>query len=55
MVLTQDCDLEQDAAARVASTKKDEDKFLQSVLLCPAYQSEALRKGEHLRELDLVM
>jgi hypothetical protein len=55
IVLTQDCDLEQDEAARNEMPKKNDDKFLQSVLLCPAYQSEKVRKGEHLKELGLVM
>lgn len=55
VVLTQDCDLQQDADARNAADKKDDDKYLQSVLLCPAYQSERMRKGEHLQGLGLVM
>lgn len=55
VVLTQDCDLEQDQSARMDEKKQDDDKFLQSVLLCPAYQSLRVRAGTHLEELELKM
>lgn len=55
VVLTQDCDLEQDDAARKETPKKNDDKDLQSVLLCPAYQSLKVRAGTHLEELGLTM
>ena len=55
VVLTQDCDLEQDDNARKETPKKNDDKFLQSVLLCPAYQSLRVKAGTHLEELGLTM
>ena len=55
IVLTQDCDLEQDEQARSAPQKPNDDKFLQSVLLCPAYQSLKVRHGTHLEQLNLKM
>ncbi|MEP7244114.1 MAG: hypothetical protein ABI885_10535 [Gammaproteobacteria bacterium] len=55
VVLTQDCDLEQDDSAREETPKKNDDKHLQSVLLCPAYQSMKVRAGTHLQELGLTM
>lgn len=55
VVLTQDCDLEQDDKARTETPKKNDDKFLQSVLLCPAYQSLKVRAGTHLEELKMTM
>lgn len=55
VVLTQDCDLEQDDSARKEKPKRNDDKFLQSVLLCPAYQSLKVRAGTHLEELKMTM
>ena len=55
VVLTQDCDLEQDEKNRTDDKKQDDDKFLQSVLLCPAYQSLSVRAGTHLEGLGLKM
>ncbi|MBU4374293.1 MAG: hypothetical protein KJ714_07645 [Euryarchaeota archaeon] len=63
IVLTQDCDLEWDfnnhkENEEVQDKIKDkinQDKFLQSILICPAYPAEKVRLGTHLEELDLNM
>src|SRR5258708_1872143 len=55
VVLTQDCDLVQDFNNRANSTSLKHDKYLQSVLLCPAYPSEIFKVGKHLEPLHLVM
>lgn len=57
VVLTQDCDLESDYNCRSSSNKEDSlnDKFLQSILVCPAYLAEQLRAGTHLETLGLKM
>jgi hypothetical protein len=55
VVLTQDCDLEQDENARKEVPKRNDDKFLQSVLLCPAYQSTKVKLGTHLSEMGRIM
>ncbi len=54
VVLTQDCELQQDYAYR----KGQSDRFLQnkmllSVLVAPLYNAEHLFNGEHLSELDI--
>lgn len=67
VVLTQDCDLESDHRNRnkmslldcdtgeSADEEVTQDKFLQSILVCPAYPAKDLRKGIHLNGLDLTM
>lgn len=55
IVLTQDCDLEQDHANRSSPSKGTQDKYLQSILVCPAYQEADFRQGSHLEELHLQM
>ncbi|MBL6751087.1 MAG: hypothetical protein ISP90_11225 [Nevskia sp.] len=50
VVLTQDCDLEQDFNSRANDARLDEDKFLLSILVCPAYPAAQLRAGVHLGE-----
>ncbi|VVB59684.1 Uncharacterised protein [uncultured archaeon] len=54
VVLTQDCDLKWDFEHH-AATGTNHDKFLQSILVCPAYSAEAFREGSHLKTMDLVM
>jgi len=58
VVLTQDCDLEQNKAAReqVTATSKpiDNDKHLISVIVAPLYNSEHLFSGNHLDQLGIV-
>lgn len=57
VVLTQDCDLEQDFRFRWARAKKQptHDKYLLSVLVAPIYNADHVFRGEHLSELQLSM
>jgi len=53
VVLTQDCDLEQDFKFRSSSEqKRTQDKWLLSVLVAPLYNAEHVYDGSHLMELD---
>lgn len=54
VVLTQDCDLEQDRRFR-REAKVTQDKFLMSVLLAPLYNLEHVFAGSHLEQLGLKM
>jgi hypothetical protein len=54
IILTQDCDLEGDHNNRI-NDKDTQDKYLQSILVCPAYYAEKLRNGTHLEQLELKM
>jgi len=57
VVLTQDCDLEQNKSARLnMRVEKDimeNDKHLLSLLVAPLYNSEHLLSGEHLTEIGI--
>jgi len=55
VVLTQDCDLEQDFLNRGESGSMNHDKYLQTILLCPAYPAKDFRDGQHLVGLGLRM
>lgn len=68
IVLTQDCDLESDywnyqkvfdkgceSQLNQVNAQKSSDKLLQSILVCPAYPSEQVRKGVHLDDLGIKM
>lgn len=57
VVLTQDCDLQQDHDTRVPTEaqKKDDDKRLISVLVAPAYNLTHFIEGSHLSELGRQM
>lgn len=55
VVLSQDCDLEQDHKNRADKKSASHDKFLQSILVCPAYREAGFRAGSHLEELGLTM
>lgn len=58
IVLTQDCDLEQDYKFRWSDkrkTVKTQDKWLISVLVAPIYNAEHLFLGEHLLDLNMRM
>lgn len=56
IVLTQDCDLQQDHTFRSPEEKKQtQDKYLLSVLLAPLYNLEQVYQGEHLADLGLKM
>ncbi|MDD2870450.1 MAG: hypothetical protein PHS49_00535 [Candidatus Gracilibacteria bacterium] len=49
VVLTQDCDLTWDYEARkVYTSGNSNDKFLQTILICPAFNYEELCNGEHI-------
>lgn len=54
IVLTQDCDLESDHRNHTL-TPNNQDKFLQSILVSPAYLAEQLKEGTHLSDLGLTM
>jgi hypothetical protein len=54
IVLTQDCDLEQDYRFR-SDSKLTQDKWLMSVLMAPIYNVEHVYQGEHLSELAIRM
>ncbi len=55
IVLTQDCDLEQDYKNHREIEKKIKDKMLISVLVAPLYNAEHVYQGEHLSELNISM
>lgn len=58
VVLTQDCDLQQDSDNRKRvkhDPSNNQDKFLISVLVAPVYNTEHFRVGEHLSELSISM
>jgi hypothetical protein len=54
IVITQDCDLEQDYQNRGAP-EKGHDKYIPCVLLAPAYLAEQLKDGVHLKDVGLSM
>ncbi|WJI09146.1 hypothetical protein FGU46_03095 [Methanobacterium sp. CWC-01] len=54
IVLTQDCDLERDHVNHITNSEK-QDKYLQSILVCPAYQADKLKNGTHLEKLGYKM
>ncbi|HVA48203.1 MAG TPA: hypothetical protein VNH11_17695 [Pirellulales bacterium] len=57
IVLTQDCDLQQDHGTRWPAGKAPttQDKKLISALLAPLYNAEHVFAGEHLSELKMTM
>ena len=56
IVLTQDCDLEQDYLFRNADPPKNtQDKWLISVLVAPLYNAEHVYTGQHLSDLGITM
>jgi len=56
VVLTQDCDLEQDFKYRWSGEqKKTQDKWLLSVLVAPLYNAEHVYDGSHLSDVDRKM
>lgn len=57
IVLTQDCDLEQEYAQRWARKRNnaDQDKWLISILVAPLYNAEHIFQGSHLSDLELNM
>jgi hypothetical protein len=56
IVLTQDCDLEQDYKFRWAKyERKNEDKWLLSTLVAPLYNADHFFEGNHLAEIGMRM
>lgn len=55
VLLSQDCDLEHDYNNRANEHSPTKDKYLQSLLLCPAYPAQSFRDGDHLLGLDMKM
>lgn len=71
VVISQDCDLESDrrnhddlfrdlgdgcAPPETEKTEKENhDKFLHSILVCPAYLAKSVKKGNHLKGFGLTM
>jgi hypothetical protein len=55
VVLTQDCDLEQNARYRSRTPPSNDDKKLFAVLVAPLYNAEQVFLGQHLSELQMQM
>ena len=56
IVLTQDCDLQQDHTFRSPEKQQpSHDKYLLSVLVAPLYNADQFYAGEHLNELGFKM
>ncbi len=55
VVLTQDCDLDNDFKNRSENNPDKHDKFLRTVLICPAYIAAEFKEGNHLEDLKLKM
>lgn len=53
VVMTQDCDLEWDYKNR--TNIKTHDKYLPTILICPAYLAELLKTGSHLKNFGQTM
>lgn len=51
-VLSQDCDLEQDYNSR-KKPKVNPDKYLQTILICPAYRYEQIVMGQHIEDMSM--
>ncbi len=54
IILTQECDLDQDYKNRIEGGE-DDDKFIPMILMAPAYLAEALRQGTHLEDYEKKM
>jgi len=52
VVMTQDCDLEQDFNNRKNSNKNQRNCLL-SILLCPAFRSDDLKDGDHFKDIEM--
>ena len=55
VILSQECDLEHDYNTRAKSDGATTDKYLQTLLILPAYPAETFRRGEHLKKLEMRM
>ena len=56
IVLTQDCDLEQDYGCRntLKKERNSEDKLITSILLCPVFNAADFKSGQHLSDIGLI-
>lgn len=55
VVMTQDCDLDNDFKNRSQTNPDKHDKYLRTVLVCPAYIAAEFKEGTHLEDLKLKM
>lgn len=55
VVVSQECDLEQDFNNRNNPDKKNHDKYIHSILLCPAFIAESLKIGKQFEEIGIQM
>ena len=55
IVISQDCDLDKDFENRSKSDSDKHDKYLRTILICPAYIAADFKVGDHLKELELKM
>jgi hypothetical protein len=55
IVLSQDCDLEEDFMDREADGEDGHDAYIPSILICPAFSALELREGEHLNDFGYNM
>ena len=55
IVLTQDCDLEQDYANKNKKNATNQDKYLLSVIVAPIYVADLVFSGTHLEKLGYYM
>lgn len=54
VVLTQDCDLQQDFDERTKRPKPEKgDKHIDTILICPAYPLEEFAKGTHIKDRQM--
>ncbi len=54
VVLTQSCDLESHFKDEEKPISDERDKYLNSILVCPAYVDQLVRQGVHLKSLNLI-
>ena len=55
IVMTQDCDLEWDFNKRSELASVKHDKYIQTILVCPAYNAAEFKVGDHLQHIGLKM
>jgi len=55
VIISQECDLEHDYNTRAKDDGATKDKYLQTLLISPAYQAETFRQGDHLQQLGMKM
>jgi hypothetical protein len=53
VIINQECDLDLDVKFRNNEHRETDDKFLNSILLIPAYPAENVRKGDHIADLTM--